>query len=86
MCVCFFLALSYLSIAADGKSKNADHTDDGEEGPRRHQQGVNGNADNVVHGKDEKDALNTCGLFLRSKRVLAEHHLLKTRTASKTSV
>ena len=59
-CVCvFFFSRSYLLIAADGKCKNADNTNDGEEGPSRHQQGVNGNADNVVHGKDEKDALHT---------------------------
>ena len=71
MCLClFFFARSYLLIAADGKCKNADNTNDGEEGPSRHQQGVNGNADNVVHGKDEKDALHTCGLTLRFNRLL----------------
>ena len=59
MCLCLFFSRSYLLIAADGKCKNADHTDDGEEGPSRHQQGVNGDAHNVVHGKDEKDALHT---------------------------
>ena len=84
MCLCLFFSRSYLLIAADGKCKNADHTDDGEEGPSRHQQGVNGDAHNVVHGKDEKDALHTCGLILRFNRVLVEHHRLKTRTASKT--